>query len=221
MTQWKWSAFAALVAAVWFAGMGCSDGFKDVQRADVGEAIKIDEPDAADKAEAATDGAARAYALTSDSSIVFEGSKVVDTRVGGFSEFEGTIVVPDGDPEKARIEVTIDMDSIYSDSSILTRVLRDKDFFDVENHATASFVSTGIEKEGDDRYRITGNLTIRGVAKSVTFTAQASEVSEGALGGEAEFVVDRTLWNVGYDSWEGQLIKNEVKLALYVVAKAQ
>mgnify|MGYP000251930942 CR=1 FL=1 len=221
MKKRAWVALVTLMVGMWFVTAGCSDPFKDVDVAGTDEEVTIDETETEKEKEEIAAGTRRAYALTPESSIIFEGSKVIDTRVGGFSEFEGTITVPEGDPERARIEVTIDTTSLFSDSNLLTRILKGEDFFHVENYPTSKFISTGVEKVEDNRYRITGNLTMRDITKSISFTAQVSELTENQLSADAEFLINRNDWNVGYDSWEGQLIKDEVKLALYVVAKTE
>ena len=221
MKKRAWVALVALMVGMWFVTAGCSDPFEGVEEAKSGEAIEVEEPDAETEEKEAAEGRRRTYVLAPDSSIIFEGSKVIDTRVGGFAEFEGSVTIPEGDPEKARIDVTIDTTSMFSDSNLLTRILKNEDYFHVEAHPTARFVSTGVEKVEDNRYRITGNLTIRGITKSISFATQVSEITDNQLTAEAEFLIDRSDWNVGLDSWEGQMIRDEVKLALYVVAKTE
>ncbi len=221
MKKRVWVALMALMVGVWFVTAGCSDPFEGTEKAEAGEAIEIEEPDAeTEKAEVA-EGTRRSYVLTPESSIIFEGSKVVDTRVGGFAEFEGSVTIPEGDPERARIDVTIDTTSLFSDSNLLTRILKNEDYFSVEAHPTARFVSTNIEKVEDNRYRVTGNLTIRGITKSISFPTEVSQLTDDALSADAEFLINRSDWDVGQDSWEGQMIRDEVKLALFVVARPE
>ena len=160
--------------------------------------------------------AATVYKLTEETSIDFEGSKTIDTHVGGFENIEGTITIPSDNPEKAVIEVVIDMTSTYSDNRLLTTVLKGDDFFNIAKYPTSTFKSSKIEKTADG-YNITGTLDLRGVAKSITFPATV-KVSEDRITAEAEFVVDRSWWNVGYADWKGELIKNEVLLVFAVDA---
>lgn len=219
------TVLSALLITGLILAVGCSDFLEGTEIAEIGDIIE-DETDEADvdpeeDAEPAEPREEQVFVLTPDSSIVFEGSKTIDTRVGGFAEFEGSVVVPDGNPEEAKITIDIDMESIYSDSTVLTRVLRNEDYFNVETYPTAKFVSTDIEKTNDDRLRITGNLTIRGITRSVGFTANLIEMTDDRIEAEADFAVNRSAWEVGQDSWEGQLIRDEVKLGLYVVAEAE
>lgn len=158
------------------------------------------------------------YAFTDESVVVFEGSKVIDTRVGGFPVIGGTITLEGDDPTTARLDLTIDATALYSDAPLLTKVLKGKDFFDVENHPTAAFVSISVKEAGDSGYIITGDLTIKGITRRLSFPAQA-KITPERITGEAEFVIDRTQWDVGYHDWKGQIIKNDVLLSLLIEAE--
>ena len=165
-----------------------------------------------------TTGTAKAFKFTENSDIFFEGSKTIDTHGGGFEKFDGTITIPDNDPLKAKINLTIDMTSIFSDNRILTGVLKGEEWFSIDAFPTSTFTSTAIEQDGD-RYKVTGDLVIKGKSQTISFPAKV-DISEGTITGEAEFVVDRTWWSVGYSDWKGELIKNEVVLSLVIDAVA-
>ncbi len=70
-------------------------------------------------------------------------------------------------PEQSSVSVTIDAASIDSGVERFDGHLKGETFFDVENHPEITFVSTGVEKTGDDTGVITGDLTIKGVTKPV------------------------------------------------------
>lgn len=90
---------------------------------------------------------------------------------GRFDTFEGEFEYDASNPEAGKVSVSIDANSINSNHAERDNHLRSADFFDVSNHPTASFVSTGIKKTGDKTAVITGDLTIRGVTKSVDIDA--------------------------------------------------
>jgi len=77
--------------------------------------------------------------------------------------------------------------------------LKSADFFDTENHPTATFEITKVEKaSGDYSSTVTGNLTIMGITKSITFNANVN-VSEKEISIKSEdFSVDRKNWNLNY-----------------------
>lgn len=87
-----------------------------------------------------------------------------------FTAFDGTLDLGD-DLTDSRIEVTIDAASIDSNQPQRDEHLRTSDFLAVEEFPTLTFVSTGIEARGGDRYAVTGDLTIRGVTRSVVLDA--------------------------------------------------
>lgn len=84
----------------------------------------------------------------------------------------------------------------------LTGHLMSDDFFSVENHNTAQFVITKVkEKEGKNgnNYEITGDLTIKGITKAITFPARIS-MKDNQMKAYASLDVDRTKWDVRYGS---------------------
>src|SRR5690606_37986446 len=91
---------------------------------------------------------------------------------GSFSGFKGAI---EGDPENletATVSFTVDMNTIHTSNEDRDNHLRSADFFDTETFPEMTFVSTKIEKTDDDEYDLTGDLTIKGVTKQVTFEVE-------------------------------------------------
>ncbi|MBZ0136636.1 MAG: YceI family protein [Planctomycetes bacterium] len=156
-----------------------------------------------------------------NSKINFLGEKVTGHHDGGFNKFAGKAVI-DGDTLK-QVEVTIDMDSIWTDNDEadepkLTGHLKTADFFDVKNHPESKFISTGIKKGGEGgTHTITGNLTMRGKTKSISFPADIT-LKDGTLTAKAKFKIDRQQWGVHFKGMEDNLIKDEVGLALDISA---
>src|SRR5262245_22567911 len=110
--------------------------------------------------------------------IKFVGSKSDGKHEGGFGKFSGSFKV-DGDITKAQLQVTIEIDSITTDTAKLTAHLKSPDFFDAKRFPEAKFVSTGI-KSSPDGYTVTGNLTMHGKTHSLSFPAKIS-VANGTL----------------------------------------
>ncbi|MEO1067372.1 MAG: YceI family protein [Pseudomonadota bacterium] len=86
---------------------------------------------------------------------------------GRFDVFTGSFDFDPTNPESAKVSVEIETNSLNSNHGERDNHLRSADFFDVTNHPKATFVSTGVKKTGDKTAIITGDLTIRGVTKSV------------------------------------------------------
>lgn len=90
------------------------------------------------------------------------------------------------------------------------------DFFDVENHPTARFEITQVNAMPDDQgntHNISGNLTLRGVTKNITFPA-AVEITESGVTANASFSINRLDWGVNFDrdAVEGIMDKIEKKM---------
>jgi polyisoprenoid-binding protein YceI len=89
---------------------------------------------------------------------------------GDFSSIKGTVENFDGtDVTKARLNVTIEINSITTRVAKRDEHLKSADFFDMDTHPTMSFVSTSITPAGGGKFNLNGNLTIRGTTKPVTF----------------------------------------------------
>jgi polyisoprenoid-binding protein YceI len=131
---------------------------------------------------------------------------------GGFKAVTGTATVA-GDA-LTKVEVEIDMDSLYSDDPKLTGHLKSPDFFGVKNNPKAKFVSTKVEKS-DKGHTITGNLTMNGKTKEITFPATIS-AADGAVKVESAFSIDKRDWGMTYG---GGKIDDQVALKVAVDAK--
>ncbi len=100
--------------------------------------------------------------------------------------------------------------------------LMSADFFDVENHPNAAFEITKVEGNN-----VSGNLTIKGVKKNITFPANVSVNGEELTISSNTFTIDRTEWNIKYNSGKfadpaklgDYLIKDNVELKIMLKAK--
>jgi polyisoprenoid-binding protein YceI len=210
------SVSAALLLFVFVSG--CKDPTTGKVRAAVGTPV-------AEAAEKPTENETivRTYEFSGDGSrIDWVGSKVTGQHEGGFKDFSGTVEVPDGDLSRARIEVEIDLKSLWSDTDQLTLHLNSADFFETSVNPKSKFVSTSIEKggEGDATHTVTGNLDLHGVKKSITFPAKI-ELSDDGLVSNAQFALDRQLFAVKYAGMPDDLIKDDVLVKLSISAASR
>ena len=88
---------------------------------------------------------------------------------GEFEKISGTVVLDDQDISKSSVSATIDASSINTRVQKRDDDLKSDKFFDVAKYPTMTFQSTKIWKTGDGTAKMTGNLTIHGVTKEVTF----------------------------------------------------
>lgn len=91
---------------------------------------------------------------------------------GRFNEFEGTFSYDPNDPSHSHVEVTIQTASIDSNHERRDAHLRGDDFLSVQTHPEARFVSTHFEHIEGNRYAMTGDFTLMGVTKSLTFDVE-------------------------------------------------
>jgi polyisoprenoid-binding protein YceI len=101
---------------------------------------------------------------------------VISTVTGSFKNFEGTVETEGDDFSNAKINFSVDVSSINTNQEQRDGHLKSADFFDAEKYPHISFESTSVTKESDENYKLTGNLTIKGVTKPVTL-----EVEHGGI----------------------------------------
>jgi polyisoprenoid-binding protein YceI len=87
---------------------------------------------------------------------------------GTFNHFEASISSDKEDFSDAVIAATIDVSSIDTRLETRDRLLKSVDFFDVAKYPNITFESTGLKKAGNNKYKVTGNLTVKRITKPVT-----------------------------------------------------
>jgi polyisoprenoid-binding protein YceI len=99
----------------------------------------------------------------------FVARHLVGTKVRGrFTDVNGTFTVAE-QPEESTLEAVAQAASIHTNQLQRDEHLRTNDFLDVPNYPTITLKSTGLHKVSDTNWILTGDLTIRGVTKSVDF----------------------------------------------------
>lgn len=94
---------------------------------------------------------------------------VISEVEGSFKKFSGEVVAAKPDFTDAAVNFTIDVNSIDTDNEMRDKHLKADDFFNAEQFPAATFKSTSFKKVSGNKYKLTGNLTIRNVTKPVTF----------------------------------------------------
>ncbi len=97
---------------------------------------------------------------------------VISTVSGKFTSFEGKLEGEPVDLENAKITFTADIDSIHTGNEQRDGHLKSADFFDAAKYAKLTFVSTKIEHKDGSDYKVTGDLTIKNVTRSVTLNVE-------------------------------------------------
>lgn len=156
------------------------------------------------------------YVIRSGSTVGFVGSKVTASHNGGFKKIGGKLQAADGKVVGSP-EIKIAMDSIWTDTDRLTGHLRTPDFFDVAKYPVSTFTVTSLEPAGPDQYKVTGNLNLHGVSKSISFPATI-QVAPDEITVKAEFAINRRDFNINYPGMPNDLIRDNVVIKLDVKA---
>ena len=96
----------------------------------------------------------------------------ISTVSGGFSRMSGNVLIDDANPSKDQVEATIEVASIDTRVERRDNDLRGPHFFDAEKYPSITFKSTKVESEGAGKLKVTGDLTMRGVTKSVVLQVE-------------------------------------------------
>jgi len=105
---------------------------------------------------------------------------VISTVRGEFGKTEGTLVIDDADVSKSSVEATIDVASVNTREEKRDAHLKSPDFFDVAKFPKMTFKSTKVEAAGAGKLKVTGDLTLKGVTKSVVLdvTGPTAEIKD-------------------------------------------
>ncbi len=139
---------------------------------------------------------------------------------GAFKNFQADVVTNDTDFSDAQISLTAEMNSITTNNEQRDVHLRTSDFFEVATYPELTFKSTKVQKTGDDTFALYGELTLKGVTKPVTLTAEYGGLAKDPWGGErAGFVItgkiNRTDWGVNFNGaleTGGVMLGEEVRI---------
>ena len=168
------------------------------------------------------------YAIdASHSRIGFVARHAMVTKVrGSFNEFEGTGVFDVENPAASELQLTIKTASIDTRNADRDGHLRGNDFFAMDEYPEITFASTAVEQLDAENYRVTGDLTIKGVTKPVTvdfeYTGTAVDPFDNVrIGLEGKTVINRKDWGVNWNAAleaGGVLVSEKVTLEFEVSA---
>ncbi len=165
---------------------------------------------------------------TKVSKVNWIGKKVSGQHEGAITIKEGTLNLHDGHLSTGKI--VIDMKSLTCTdlegewNQKLVGHLNSPDFFDVANNSTATLEVTSAKNTEGNKHMISGNLTIKGITKPISFPATI-EMKDGKLGAYAEVKIDRTLYDIKYGSgkfFEGlgdKMISDEFLIKFKIAAE--
>lgn len=107
---------------------------------------------------------------------------LVSTVRGRFGTFEGKLTASNPDLSDAKIEFSADVASVTTNNPARDGHLQSPDFFDTAQFPKITFVSKSFVKSGDNTYKMTGDLTMKGVTKEITLDVVANGMAKDADG---------------------------------------
>jgi polyisoprenoid-binding protein YceI len=145
------------------------------------------------------------------------------SNVHGEFKLEGSVLMDPKDFSNSKAEAAIDASTIDTREAARDKHLRSADFFDVEKFPYLTFVSTHIAGSAEDGFALTGNLTIRGITREVTFDVEplSAETKDPygnfRIGASARTKIDRKdfglHWNAALETG-GVVVGNQVSITL-------
>jgi polyisoprenoid-binding protein YceI len=149
------------------------------------------------------------------SRISFVGKSNIINHEGKFTNYDAVVTLDPSEPanlEKAGIQAELDAKSIEVDAAGLQGHLQKEEFFDTEKYPTITFVSKSIKRLEGNNYAITGDLTVKGVTKSVTVNA---EITDAYL--TAHYDLTRDDFSIGNDAYGQKLLEDTVPVDIKLV----
>lgn len=137
---------------------------------------------------------------------------------GSFKKFEGSVDAPKADFTDAKVNFTVDVNSITTGVEMRDNHLKTDDFFNAEKYNKMSFVSSSFKKVKDNTYALAGKLTIRDVTKDVVFAvvyggSAKDQQGNNKVGFAATTSINRLDYNIKFDP-TGAGIAKDVKIGL-------
>lgn len=152
---------------------------------------------------------------------------IVSEMEGYFKTYSGKITSTTDDFQDAKIEFTVDVNSINTDDEKRDGHLKSDDFFNVEKFPTMKFKSTSFKKVNGKNYVLEGELTIRDVTKKVKFDVVYNGTAKDPWGNtKAGFKIKTKInrfdyglkWNAAVEAG-GLVVSNEVEIAVNLELK--
>jgi polyisoprenoid-binding protein YceI len=146
---------------------------------------------------------------------------VVAETEGTFKVFDGTVEHTKADWSDAKINFSVDVNSINTENENRDKHLKSDDFFNAEKFPAITFAGTSFTPKGNNKYELKGNLTIRDVTKPVTFDVTFGGIAASSRGDKAGFKATTTINRFDYNlKWDratetgGLVVGKEVEVVV-------
>ncbi|MEB0045635.1 MULTISPECIES: YceI family protein [unclassified Pseudomonas] len=151
------------------------------------------------------------------SQISFTYNQMGSRVYGTFGKFEGSLDFDTRHPEVAHAALTIDVSSIDAGSSDANSELQKPAWFDTATWPVGTFESSRVQALGDNRYLITGQLTLKGLTREVDVQVVLKPQS-GVGVFDGQIILKRDDFKIGSGEWADGVVSNEIDIKFRVVA---
>lgn len=152
-------------------------------------------------------------------SIQFEAAKLTGRHQGSFKRMSGRLDWSPDEPERSRLFIDVETDSVETDAPKLTKHLKSPDFFGVETYPKARLVLDLLHPEAPGQFEAEGRLQLHGIERSIRIPVQI-QAESGRLRGTSSFVLDRKAFGIVYAGRPDDLIASEVVLRVELEARS-
>ncbi|MGV8921355.1 MAG: YceI family protein [Pseudomonas sp.] len=155
------------------------------------------------------------------SQIAFTYTQMGARVYGTFSKFEASLNFDSANPSAAQAALTIQLDSIDAGSSDANTELQKPGWFNTAQYPVAKFESTSVKPVEDNRYEVSGKLTLKGQTREVSALMVLS--AQNAIGVfNGEFILKRADFGVGEGEWADYgVVSNDINIKFRMVAPEQ
>ncbi|CAI8761670.1 Polyisoprenoid-binding protein [Pseudomonas sp. IT-347P] len=157
---------------------------------------------------------------TSASQISFTYNQMGSRMYGTFGKFEATLDFDADDIDNARTTLHIDLNSIDAGSEDANTELVKPAWFDTERFPVAVFVSKRFTQIAEHRYRVDGELTLKGITRKVQVPVELKPDSDIGIF-DGELVLKRDEFGLGAGEWADTVVSRDIEIKFKVVAPQQ
>lgn len=148
---------------------------------------------------------------------------------GEFKKFNATVLTEDDDFSKGTVEVVIEADSVFTNTTDRDTHLKSADFFDVEHYKELKFTGTSFIRLDEDNYLLKGILEIKGIKKEVSFDVEFGGINKDPWGQTKSGFslngkINRKDWELNWNAaleTGGVLVSDEVRISADVQFKKE
>lgn len=147
---------------------------------------------------------------------------MISTVRGRFADYDATVIIDESNPAGAKVVAAISAGSINTGDPNRDAHLKSADFFDAEGYPELTFVSKRVEGNLEGKFKVIGDLTIRGTTREIALDVEYQGEGRDPYGNEkraytATTKVDRRdfglLWNVALEAG-GLLVSNDIRITI-------